>query len=560
MKKWLVLCLCFCLLMTGAAFGEAVNGVVVNNHFSLQFEVNEKKSDLILIAEGYKHNTRVPTPLRVEAGRTVTIRPAKGESALLRGRIDIEGEGTVIFEGIRIVAPAGSIGLRIGGGAHVRIDSVTGGEARGNDGNTAVIIRDSELEIGFAAGSDGKSGMGGDGVYAFGHSVVQIREARGGNAPKGVGGAGVVVFGGAEVTVTGSATGGDGLYGAGKGVLVGLNASAAGEGDQRDGAQLESKKTVDPDDISTRALLENALRNGKTEIRLNPKFKGETRMDPYMYAFTPAGGTIRVIGNPDGKHPNLGCQFTICTGEWIFDGVDNTVQYTNYDPCLQVLGDGKVIWNGNLTGNGRACGLYAGEEAEAVVTGDIQSANTGAFIFGSARAVINGNVTSGGKNESGLETGGHGDLTMNGDVSTTRDAYALTARGGKINMTGTVRGKANRSYPTIYISAGEIRLQGDVLSDGTAHAIHNQGGDILIEGNVSSGATKKVPIRMTKGAGNVTIHGNVTVKTAAAEINGGILTIDGNLILKAKLKKGSAYNTSGDGQVIVTGEERIEAQ
>ena len=85
-------------------------------------------------------------------------------------------------------------------------------------------------------------------------------------------------------------------------------------------------------------------------------------------------------------------------------------------------------------------------------------------------------------------------------------------------------------------------------------------GDILIEGNVSSGATKKVPIRMTKGAGNVTIHGNVTVKTAAAEINGGILTIDGNLILKAKLKKDSAYNTSGDGQVIVTGEEKIEAQ
>ena len=141
MKKWLVLCLCFCLLMTGAAFGEAVNGVVVNNHFSLQFEVNEKKSDLILIAEGYKHNTRVPTPLRVEAGRTVTIRPAKGESALLRGRIDIEGEGTVIFEGIRIVAPAGSIGLRIGGGAHVRIDSVTGGEARGNDGESIFHIR-----------------------------------------------------------------------------------------------------------------------------------------------------------------------------------------------------------------------------------------------------------------------------------------------------------------------------------------------------------------------------------------------------------------------------------
>ena len=52
----------------------------------------------------------------------------------------------------------------------------------------------------------------------------------------------------------------------------------------------------------------------------------------------------------------------------------------------------------------------------------------------------------------------------------------------------------------------------------------------------------------------------MTVKTAAADIKGGILIIDGNLNLKAKLKKGSAYNTSGDGQIIVTGEEKIEAQ
>ena len=557
MKKWLVMVLCFCLALTGATFGEMGDGVVVNNHFSLQFEVNEKKTDLILIGEGYKHNTRVPTPLKVEAGRTVVIRPAKGDSITIRSRIDIEGEGSVIFEGVRITAPAGSIGLQIGGGAHVRIDSVTGGDSRGNDGNTAVIIRDSELEIVSAAGSDGKSGMGGDGIYAFGQSTVQVHEARGGSAPKGVGGSGVVAFGGAKVTVTGSAEGGNGLYGAGKGVLTGLNGSADGDGELRDGSLLESKKAVDPEDISTRALLENALRNGLEEIRLNPKFKGTNTMDPYMYAFTPASGKVRIIGNPEGKHPNLGCQLTICTGEWTFDGVDNDFQTKSYDPCLQVIGDGKVIWNGSLAGSGRACGLYAGDEAEATVTGDIQSANTGVRVTGNARAIINGNVTCSGKNEYGVETGGNGCATVNGDVSTTRDAYALGVRGGKIDMTGTVHGKANHSYSTIYISAGEIRLQGELLSDGNAQAIYNRGGDILIEGNVVSGAAKKAPIRMTKGSGSVTIHGNLTTKTEAAQVEGGTLIIDGDLILKNKVK-GSAYTVTGEGQVTVIGEVRIE--
>ncbi|MBQ8072204.1 MAG: hypothetical protein IJ231_00385 [Clostridia bacterium] len=84
MKKLFLCLLACCLLAAGLTLGESASqGVVVKTHSELLFAVNEKKADRILISKDYRHNSKVPFNLEVEAGRTVTILPQKGDSLVM---------------------------------------------------------------------------------------------------------------------------------------------------------------------------------------------------------------------------------------------------------------------------------------------------------------------------------------------------------------------------------------------------------------------------------------------------------------------------------------------
>ena len=130
--------------------------------------------------------------------------------------------------------------------------------------------------------------------------------------------------------------------------------------------------------------------------------------------------------------------------------------------------------------------------------------------------------------------------------------------GGRIEVTGAVRADKNDGYPTVYASGGETVIHGEMRSEGNASAIHNKGGSILVEGNVYSDTVKRFPIRLTSTAGTVTIHGDLSVKREAARAEGGVLTIDGDLILRTR-DSWALYATDGEGQVILTGTDRKEA-
>ena len=110
----------------------------------------------------------------------------------------------------------------------------------------------------------------------------------------------------------------------------------------------------------------------------------------------------------------------------------------------------------------------------------------------------------------------------------------------------------------MYASGGEAIIRGEVRSEGRdCQVIYSRGGDLTIEGNVYCAALGRVPIKLNAGAGNVTIHGDVTVKREAARAEGGTLTIDGDLIIQSK-QSWALYSTDGDGKITLTGTDRRE--
>ena len=105
------------------------------------------------------------------------------------------------------------------------------------------------------------------------------------------------------------------------------------------------------------------------------------------------------------------------------------------------------------------------------------------------------------------------------------------------------------SFPAGRASSGAASKAGRV--------IYCRGGDLTVEGDVDSAATQRVPVSLYEGAGTVTIHGNLIVRRNAARAEGGLLTIDGDLIIKSK-DSWTLYSTDGKGQVILTGTDRRE--
>ena len=562
MKKVLGIIAAICLLMTvmaGWTLAEEAQGVVVRNHAELLAAVNEQKADLIIISAKYKHKSTSTDNLVIEAGRSVTVRPEKEGTYTLKDRLDILGEGEILFDRVNIEAPAGSAGLWIGESVHVTIDSVTAGKGKGANGCTAVFMEGGNLTIGSAVATDGTTGLGGDGIYAYSGATMRVKDARGGTAKKGVGGAGVVLFDGATAVITGEARGGDGLYGEGQGVLVGLNSAADIQGTAADGALIPSKKPVDPEEITSRSLLENAIRRGRTEIQISQKFKGDDTLDSSHVQFTASEAPVVIRKDPAAeKNPSLGFRWSVVAGTWTVKDVDNQVNARSRESLLSVQGSAALSWTGNITGKGAASCVSVGERGELTFTGDLKSDLFCVYASGDSKVTINGNLTANGKEWYAAGTEDNAALTVNGSVTAAKDSNAVYIPGGTLEVSGLVSSEKNDGYPTVYVSGGEGILRGGIRSAGKAgQAIYCKGGNLTVEGDVDSASTKRVPVSLKKGAGTVTIHGDLIARREAARAEGGLLTIDGDLIIRSKDSWG-LYSTDGEGQIILTGTDRRE--
>jgi len=531
-KIGMLVCLVMVLLCT-LAMAESVNrenGVVVTCYQEMLDAVNEQKAELILISPKYKYKKETGDLwLRLEEGQTVTILPEQGEECVLNGYIRIIGGGTVRMEAISIVAPDGYSGLSVYSGARVSVGNVTAGKAKKGYGHSAVHVENAFLTIDSAIGSDGKNGVGGNGIYVCGSSVVEVHQAIGGNAPQGIGGTGVFVAGESEVTITGSATGGNGLYAPGKGVLAGYGSKQSGTGTITDGTLLEGKKTLDPSVISNDVMLINAIRNGETEIHLDPKFKcatgGEYAIDLIPFTDQP----VRIIGNPNGRHPVLDCGLFALSGTWIVEGVDIKMTGKEDGYCVKTYRNASLTLTGSCSGTSGGIAYADGGKIE--ITGSAQCGSTRSV----AVVAIN-----------------DGSVRLNGDVTITKETNALYCKGGKIEVNGAVVGKANKDYPLIGIVAGSILVNGDVTGTGDANVVYVKDGNVEIQGSVVGKANKKYPV-IWVGGGSLVIEKDVTGTGDAnvVYVIGGNVKIGGSVYGK-KNKDNPLIGTKG-GETVING-------
>ena len=560
MKRVLSLLILLALLLScaGSAIAEdAESAVVVKNYKELVSAVNEQGATRVLISAKYKHGTT--DILAIEpGGRTVLIAPENGESAVINGRVDVNGEGTVNFENVSIVGPAGEIGLFVGFGANVTIGSVTGGKAKKENGFPAVIVEVGTLTIDSAVGSDGKSGFGGDGIYTFA-GVVLVREAVGGSAPKGFGGSGVVAFGGSTVTVTGSATGGNGLYAPGKGVLLGLNGAVEGEGALIDGTELEGKKTLDLETVTNRNMLEYALRSGKTDILLAPGYRPQSEFPFYMVLFPAGTEPVRIASANEKKPATMDGHQFIYFGTWTFENIkftNNTGKKS--DICLRVGWNSHVTASGSITVKGSSMGIVAADKSWIEFTGDCISDNSGIEAKSGATVILNGNVKIKSKGKYAVGATDNGSVTVNGNVDVAGDSNALYSQGGSITVNGTVHVKGSDDYPVVYMSGGEINLTGPLTSDGQSTCIHCDGGKITVTGDVTSKSTTRYSVFMDEDADGVTINGTLYTAGPAYNVGHGQLIINGDVIIRTRKEWGSYGDTKAPGKSKVNGKIWID--
>ena len=364
----------------------------------------------------------------------------------------------------------------------------------------------------------------------------------------------MVAFDGAAAEITGSAAGGDGLYGYGKGALIGLNGTLTGEGTVKDGELLSSGKKADPTVITSRALLENAIRNGATDILIPQKYKSGGDLDDSTYWFCASEEPIRIHGAEGKKRTKLDCQCRFRTGTWILEDLDVSLKEESGEPAVLVDGDAKVTLRGNVTAKGKENGgVTARDDAELSITGDLETNGWTVYAGKNARVTVEGNVICHAKGSSAICTDGNGSITLTGDITVTNDSNATANSGGKINVTGKIGTKKSNEYPTVWSNAGETTIIGSVTTEGKGKSVYNKGGEILIEGDVSCEADKKYAVELTEEAGAVTIRGNLTARAIAARATGGKLLIDGNLTIRSKEGNWALYSTDGEGQIEVTG-------
>lgn len=556
-----VLSLLTVLMLLLACLGMAAaeeTGVVVKNYKQLVEAVNDQQAERILVSPKYKHGTNEVINLYPD-GRTVTVLPENGESAVINGRVDVYGPGSVIFENVSIAGPAGDAGLWVGAGAEVTVGTVTGGKAKKENGSPAVLVESADVTVGSATGGEGKGGYGGDGIFACGSSTVKVREAIGGSAKNGFGGSGVVAFGGTAVTVEGSAAGGDGLYAVGKGVLLGRGGTLSGEGAITDGAELNGKKKLDLEAVTSRNLLEYALRSGRNEILLDPKYKTGSSFPSDQPLFCPEAEAIRIANASEEKPATVDGGLRVTTGTWNLENIRFSLNSKDWDVCFWADGDSTVTGTGSISGKGSCGGIYASNDASVAFTGDCTAPSYAAAAAGNASIVYNGNITVTGKAEFGARSTGSASVTVNGDITVNGDSNALVCYGGKLEMTGSVTTNKNKDYPTIYSTGGEIILNGPIHSEGQAEAIYNKGGSVTVNGDIYNPTKKSYPVRLKENAGEVVINGTLTAIHTAIRADGGSVILNGDLIIRSKDNWATASWDDEKATVTINGEQKIVA-
>lgn len=459
--------------------------VTVASYAELLEAVNVKNADDIRISPKYKHGkNELDEPLELDWGRTVTISPPEGQdSAVINGRIEIRGNGHVVFDRVDIAAPDGETGLRVTDGADVTIGSVKGGDSAKENGGTAAFVRDARLTVISARGGSSVTGLAGDGILAVGEADVTVTEAAGGNSDQGIGGAGVIAVFGARVTVNGSAAGGNGAAAPGRGTLTGGDGTVTMAGEARDGETVEAKKKADPEVINSYAMLQNAIRNGKTEIVLDAKFTFRQTAKP-LPLFSLGNGTIRITG-PEGKTLSIkDGVFDFCCGEWEVSGISLNSK-SGYS-ALGCSGEGtKVVWNGDLSvTNGNA--VVVTDHADLTLNGNVKHNSKSAVAVG----VIEGSR-----------------LRITGSVSEQGDRNAVYTDDAEVILTGNVS-KAGTEVPAVYASgSGTVLITGD-LSAPKCQAVNVSLGFVRLNGNLS-GQPKKYPLLYASGSGKVEVYGTV---------------------------------------------------
>ncbi len=437
------------LICTSTGFSEE-NAVVVHNINELRDAINEQKANRILISKKFKYGkaitikkeNKIEEEIRSALdpeGRNIVIAAESEDGAVIDGTIQVSGSGTVVFDNVNIQAQQSEIGLYVTDNVEVTIDSVRGGDSNANQGGTAVRIDDDAiLHINSAIGGKSRNGMAGDGIQADDDSKVYVCEATGGNCENGVGGAGIVVFGNASVTVTESAIGGDGAVCAGKAILIGGNGQTYGSAERQDGKKLENKKAPDPEKINSYALLENALRNGKTEIRLDPSYH-DGRSVVHMGSFFTAGEeTVRIRGAYDGKLQKIDGGLRINGGNWEITGLDISVKN---DWALIVTNGANVRFEGALTSTGNHIAtINVRTEASLEMIGDVSAYGqrcNAVFVDGSGTLKMTGNVLSPNYIAVFMDTG---NIVLNGTITMkTNKQYAVIGYNGEIEIIGSIK-------------------------------------------------------------------------------------------------------------------------
>ena len=415
MKRLITITTVLALMLSLFALTAFAEGTVtVKNYKELARAVNEQKADRILISPKYKHGTKEVINLFVE-NRNITIAAENGENAVLDGRVDIRGDGssnTITFENVSIDASKTSnIGLWVGFGPKVIIDSVRGGDSK-TQGGPGAVVNNAELFVGTVKGGDSVNGIAGDGILAFENSIVEVNEVTGGSCANGVGGAGVVTLGNSTVAVIKSVTGGDGAVSPGKATLISPDCSVDILGAQKDGEKLESKKAPNPEIINSYALLVNALRNGKKEIRLDRSYKSGATFDSIdTPVYVEGDGKVAIFGAYDDKLQKIDSGLCILGGEWEISGLNIQTKYTG----LTVLGDAHLVYTGDIGGNGLYLAIY-------LVSGT---------------------------------------LDVNGTISGSGDHVVLYVENGQMTMDGTVIQKNNNNY-AVYVQDGVFELNGNI--------------------------------------------------------------------------------------------------
>lgn len=472
--------------------------VTVKNFAELKAAVNESNANRIIIAPSYKHGKAAEDDeLELRYGRTITVSPADGrDAAVINGGLIVSGNGHLVFDRVDIEAQDNVTGLWVKDGADVTIGSVRGGSAKKGSGGAGACVVNATLKVTRAQGGHSVTGLGGDGILAIGSATVEAGDAEGGASDQGIGGAGAIAAGGAQVTVSGSAMGGNGGAAPGQGTLAGQGSTATAQ-TSADGEIIDAKKKLDPEVVSSYAVLQHAIRSGKTEIVPDGKFTfGETTLTVPL--FTLGEGTVR-ISAPEGKNLNVrNGFFDLRCGKWEISGIDLN-NSSGYITALNCDGSTEAVWNGNLT---------------------VKNANA-VIVSRDAKLTVNGKIDHSSKDAVAVGAITRGQLEINGDITEKGDRNAVYNDGSTVRITGSVTKTSGKNNPAVYSgNKGMVTLNGS-LSSGGSQAIYADEGYVVVNGDLTG---KSSSFYLIYNSERVVINGSLPKD---ANLSGGVYYING---------------------------------